>query len=54
MLKVLRVGTCKCPLNIMNFQARLVLAAMQKNWSLVLQTLCFLCNVVVCTIIAKV
>ena len=38
--KALRVGTCKYPLNIVNFQVRLVLAAMQKNWSLFPQNLC--------------
>ena len=30
---MLRVSTCKYPLNIVNFQIRLVLAAMEKNWS---------------------
>ena len=30
---VLRVGTCKYPLNNINFEVRSVLAAMQKNWS---------------------
>ena len=39
MLRV--VGTFKCPLNIVNCQVRLVLAAMQKNWSLFVQNLCF-------------
>ena len=38
--EVLRVGTCKCPLSIVIFQIRLVLAAMQKNWSLLEQNLC--------------
>ena len=31
MLRV--VGTCKNPLNIVNCQIKLVLAAMEKNWS---------------------
>ena len=39
--KVLRVGTCKYPLNIVSFQVRSVLAARQKIWSYFLQTLCF-------------
>ena len=40
--KVLRVvGTFKCPLNIVNFQSRSVLASMQKNWSLFVKNLCF-------------
>ena len=39
MLRV--VGTCKYPLNIVNCQVRLVLAAMQKNWSLFVQNFCF-------------
>ena len=30
---MLRVSTCKYPLNIVNFQIRLVLAAMEKNLS---------------------
>ena len=33
------VGTCKHPLNIINFQVGLVLAAMQKNWSFVCEKL---------------
>ena len=43
MLRV--VGTRMNPLNIVNFQVRLVLAAMQKNWSLFLQNSCF-CRIV--------
>ena len=43
MLRV--VGTRKNPLNIVNFQVRLDLAAMQKNWSLFLQNSCF-CRIV--------
>ena len=43
MLRV--VGTRKNPLNIVNFQARLDLAAIQKNWSLLLQNSCFCCIV---------
>ena len=40
--KVLRVvGTGKNPLNIVNFQVGLVVSAMQKNWSLFVQNLCF-------------
>ena len=39
--KVPRFGTCKNPLNIVNFQIRSVLASMQKNWSLLVQNLCF-------------
>ena len=38
--KVLRVGTCKDSLNIVNFQVRSVLVAMQKNWSLFAKDLC--------------
>ena len=39
--KVLRVGSCKDSLNIVNFQVRSVLVAMQKNWSLCAKDLCF-------------
>ena len=40
--KVLRVvGTRKNPLNIVNFQVRLVLGGMQQNSSLFLQNSCF-------------
>ena len=43
MLRV--VGTRKNPLNIVNFQVRLDLAATQKNLSLLLQNSCF-CRIV--------
>ena len=51
MLRV--VGTCKNPLNIVNCQIRLVLAAMEKNWSVfpvkfVLFSYCFACKISVC------
>ena len=39
--KVLRVGTCKYPINIVNCQVRSVLAAKEKTWSEILQNLCF-------------
>ena len=32
---------CMCPLSIVNCQTRLVFAAMQTNWSLLKQNLCF-------------
>ena len=35
------VGTCKNPLIIVNCHVRMVLSAMQKNWSLFVQNLCF-------------
>ena len=34
-----RVGTCQYPLNIVHFQFRAVVAAVQRNWSVFLQNL---------------
>ena len=38
---MLKGGTCKYPLTIVIFQKRLFFAAMQRNWSLLQQNLCF-------------